>query len=194
MQNTWMIAAAFAATSIAGAAGAAAQTPPPREPTPVPREQTRPQPPSSTMPRAGADHEFVTKATEGGMKEVELGKLAAQKASNAEVKAFANRMVTDHGKSNSELASVSGSMHKPDADKLTPPAKLATATGADFDRAYMAEMVSAHTATVALYEKQSREGSDEKLKKFATEKLPTVRDHLEKARALQAKVGMPTTE
>jgi putative membrane protein len=52
----------------------------------------------------------------------------------------------------------------------------------------------AHQNTVTLFEKQSREGQDEALKRFATEKLPTVRDHLEKARALQAKVGKPTSD
>jgi putative membrane protein len=129
------------------------------------------------------------------LKEVELGKLASQKASNADVKAFANRMVEDHGKSNAELARIAGSnAPKPPADKLAPPAALATASGADFDRAYMAEMVMAHQNTVTLFEKQSREGQDEALKRFATEKLPTVRDHLEKARALQAKVGKPTSD
>lgn len=190
MQHTWMIATALAATTVVGAHAAAAQTP-------APTERTHPQPPSPTATgqRSTVDNDFLTKATEGGLKEVELGKLASQKASNADVKAFANRMVEDHGKTNAELARIAGnSAPKPPADKLAPPAKLTTATGAEFDRAYMAEMVMAHQNTVALFEKQSREGQDEAIKRFVTEKLPTVRDHLEKARALQAKVGMPTTE
>ena len=195
MQHTWMIATALAATTLVGAHAAAAQTPPP--PTPAPTERTRPQPPNptATAQRSTVDSDFLAKATEGGLKEVELGKLASQKASNADVKAFANRMVEDHGKTNAELARIAGAnAPKPPADRLAPPAKLTTATGAEFDRAYMAEMVMAHQNTVALFEKQSRDGQDEALKRFVTEKLPTVRDHLEKARALQAKVGMPTTE
>jgi len=190
MQHTWMIGAAIAATIVVGAHAAAAQTP-------APTEVTRPQPPSPppTTQRTMADNDFLAKATEGGLKEVELGKLASQKASNADVKAFANRMVADHGKSNAELARIAGTtVAKPAAEKLAPPAKLTTASGAEFDRAYMAEMVMAHQNTVALFEKQLRDGQDEALKRFVTEKLPTVRDHLEKARALQAKVGMPTTE
>jgi putative membrane protein len=190
MQRTWMIATALVATTVAGAHRAAAQTP-------APTDATRPQPPTATAPmqRTTVDRDFLAKATEGGMKEVEWGRLASQKASNVEVKAFATRMIEDHGKSNAELARIAGSdAPKPAADKLAPPAKLTTATGADFDRAYMAEMVMAHQNTVALFEKQSRDGQDEAIKRFVTEKLPTVRDHLEKARALQAKVGMPTTE
>ena len=195
MQYTWMIATALAATTVVGAHAAAAQTP---APAPAPTERTRPQPPSptaTTTQRSTVDNDFLAKATEGGLKEVELGKLASQKAANADVKAFANRMVADHGKTNAELARIAGAnAPKPPADKLAPPAKLTTATGAEFDRAYMAEMVMAHQNTVALFEKQARDGQDEALKRFVTEKLPTVRDHLEKARALQTKVGMPTTE
>jgi putative membrane protein len=188
MKHTWMIATALVATTVVGAHGAAAQTPAPAERTPQP-------PNPAPMQRTTVDRDFLAKATEGGMKEVEWGRLASQKASNAEVKAFATRMIEDHGKSNTELARIAGAdAPKPMADKLAPPAKLTTATGAEFDRAYMAEMVMAHQNTVALFEKQSRDGQDEAIKRFVTEKLPTVRDHLEKAKALQAKVGMPTTE
>ena len=190
MKHTWIIATALAATTVVGAGAAAAQTP-------APTDRTRPQPPTptATAQRATVDQEFLAKATEGGLKEVELGRLASQKASNVDVKAFATRMIEDHGKANAELARIAGnSAPKPAAEKLAPPAKLTTATGADFDRAYMAEMVMAHQNTIALFEKQARDGQDEALKRFVTEKLPTVRDHLEKARALQAKVGMPTPE
>jgi putative membrane protein len=192
MQQSWILAAAFAATTVVGA-NAAAQTPTPtperpRPPAPAPADPARPQ---TTPDRSMADHEFVTKATESGYKEVELGKLAGQKASNAEVKAFAARMVTDHGKSTAELVAITNAP-KPPADKLTPPATLAGLSGAEFDRAYMTEMVSMHQNSVALYEKQSREGQDPALKRFATEKLPTVKDHFEKARALHAKLGTTT--
>ena len=50
-----------------------------------------------------ADKEWVTKAGMGGLAEVQTGNLALQKAQNADVKAFAQRMVTDHRKANEEL-------------------------------------------------------------------------------------------
>jgi putative membrane protein len=195
MQQSWITAAALAATVVVGA-NASAQTPTPtperpRPPAPAPADPARPQPPAATATRAAADQEFVTKATESGFMEVELGKLAGQKAANVEVKAFAARMVTDHGKSTAELTALTNAP-KPPADKITPPAALASLTGVEFDRAYMTEMVSMHTKSVALYETQSRDGQDPALKRFATEKLPTVKDHLEKARALHAKLGTTT--
>ena len=49
------------------------------------------------------DKKFVMDAAVGGMAEVELGKLAAEKATNPEVKQFGQRMVDDHTKANDEL-------------------------------------------------------------------------------------------
>ncbi len=55
---------------------------------------------------SGADERFVKEAAEGGMLEVELGKLAADKATNDEVKAFGRRMQEDHSKANEELKKI----------------------------------------------------------------------------------------
>jgi putative membrane protein len=52
---------------------------------------------------SGADKKFVMEAAHGGMMEVELGKIAAQKAMSEDVKQFAQRMVDYHGKANDEL-------------------------------------------------------------------------------------------
>src|SRR5947207_15896195 len=49
---------------------------------------------------------FVKEAATGDMAEVELGKLSAQKNSNEQVKAFGQRMITDHGATNDSLKSV----------------------------------------------------------------------------------------
>ena len=49
------------------------------------------------------DRKFIMEAAHGGMMEVELGKLAVDKASSADVKQFAQRMVDDHSKANDEL-------------------------------------------------------------------------------------------
>src|SRR5688572_20555565 len=54
------------------------------------------------VPLYTSDAEFVAMTASGGMLEVELGKIAAQKASNAEVKKFGQHMVTDHSKANDE--------------------------------------------------------------------------------------------
>jgi putative membrane protein len=55
------------------------------------------------------DKKFIMEAAHGGMMEVELGKIAAQKATSDEVKQFAQRMVDDHSKANDELMQLASS-------------------------------------------------------------------------------------
>jgi putative membrane protein len=52
------------------------------------------------------DSDFLKKAAKGGMAEVELGKLALQKASSPDVKEFADLMIRDHTKANRELTAL----------------------------------------------------------------------------------------
>ena len=58
---------------------------------------------TATSSLTDEDNKFVMKAASGGLMEVELGKLAQAKASNAKVKEFGSMMVTDHSKANDEL-------------------------------------------------------------------------------------------
>jgi putative membrane protein len=142
----------------------------------------------------GADRTFAMKAAQGGLAEVEAGKAAQQKAQNDAVKQFAQRMVTDHGKANEELMSLAKSKnvalpsaldknHQAHMDKLN---KL---SGPQFDREYMKHMVDDHRKTVADFEKQSKSGKDEELKKWAGDKLPTLREHLKMAQSTHDQVA-----
>src|SRR6185369_14746712 len=96
---------------------------PPAQATPQPRpggtsQPPMPNPPSTEAPRLGsggeqgtkgeksADAAFAMAAAEGGLAEVELGRLAKEHASSADVKKFADKMVEDHGKANDELAGI----------------------------------------------------------------------------------------
>jgi predicted outer membrane protein len=51
-------------------------------------------------PVSQSDEEFITKAVIGGLAEVEMGKLAKQRASSPNVRKFAGHMVADHEKAN----------------------------------------------------------------------------------------------
>src|ERR1700704_562408 len=59
------------------------------------------------------DKRFVKEAATGGLAEVELGKLAAEKGSNEQVKAFGQRMATDHGAANDDLKSLASTKQIP---------------------------------------------------------------------------------
>jgi len=142
------------------------------------------------------DIEFVLDAAKGGMAEVELGKLAAERAQNAEVKKFAERMVTDHSKAGDELKSLAQSkgirlpeeIEAKDRALLT---RLSKLNGAAFDRAYMQAMVSDHVKDVNEFKKEANSGRDPQVKSFASNTLPTLEEHLQHAR--QARQAATTT-
>jgi putative membrane protein len=139
------------------------------------------------------DKEFVSKAGMGGLAEVQMGNLALQKASNADVKAFAQRMVTDHSTANAELAQLAtakglalptelGGEHKDAFDHLN------SLSGAEFDKAYMKHMVEDHEKDVAEFDKASTSATDADVKGWAGKTLPTLKEHLEQAKSTASKV------
>lgn len=135
---------------------------------------------------AGGDQTFVTKAAEGGLAEVQLGKLATEKASNPAVKQFGERMVTDHSKANDELKQVASQKGitlpaEPNAKQKSEYDRLSKMSGAEFDKAYMKLMVADHRTDVSEFRHESQSGSDSDVKAFAAKTLPTLETHLQLA-------------
>jgi len=138
---------------------------------------------TTTTKLSGTDTSFIKSAAQGGMEEVELGKLAAQKASNPDVKNFGQHMVDDHSKANDQLkqlAAQKGVTLSPtlSASKKADVNKLSKLSGAAFDRTYVSMMVKDHKKDVAEFEKTSRNAKDADLKSWAATTLPTLQDHL----------------
>ncbi|MDP9047482.1 MAG: DUF4142 domain-containing protein [Bacteroidota bacterium] len=130
------------------------------------------------------DAKFATTAANGGMAEVALGKLALQKTSNAQIKDFANMMVTDHGKANDELKAVAKAKNitlpdSVDSDHQKKMADLSKKTGKDFDKAYVDAMIDGHKKTLDLMNDEAKNGKDADLKAFAAKTAPTVKMHLD---------------
>lgn len=145
---------------------------------------------SGTRQTAGAvaanDKKFMREAAEGGLAEVELGKLAKEKASSSEVKKFGQRMVDDHSKANEELKQIASSKGVDLPDKLTGKDKLlkqrlSKLSGPQFDRAYMENMVKDHRQDVAEFNRESASARDPEVKQFASKTLPTLKGHLKEA-------------
>jgi putative membrane protein len=140
------------------------------------------------------DLSFAREAAKGGMAEVELGILAKAKASSADVKQFADRMVTDHGKANGELKQWAAQKKVTLPTALDAKAKatrdrLAKLTGDAFDKAYMQAMLMDHEHAVAAFKNEAASGKDPDLKAWAAKTLPTLEDHLKMAQEAGAKVG-----
>ena len=132
------------------------------------------------------DAEFVTKAADGGMMEVQLGQLAQSKATTPEAKEFAAMMVADHSKANEELKNLAAQkgISVPAAlsnDKQEMYDDMSKKTGADFDKAYISHMVKDHKEDIELFRKEAENGNDVELKNWASGKLPILEHHLQMA-------------
>ncbi len=128
------------------------------------------------------DISFVKDAAEGGLAEVELGKLAQQNAQDDQVKRFGARMVQDHGSANSELAALASGkgMAVPQqlgAKHVQLRDRLARLRGAEFDRAYMREMVKDHDADMKAFRREAQTGTDPDIKSFAQKTLTVIEQH-----------------
>lgn len=138
--------------------------------------------------------DFVMKVAHGSLAEVELGQLASQRAQDPAVKQFGQRMVTEHGQAYEELTQLAQSkgMSLPTALSATHAAlrdRLASLSGADFDRAYMDEMLKDHVKDVAEFERASQRLEDSDARAWAGKTVPVLRDHLAQARSLHAQVA-----
>jgi len=136
------------------------------------------------------DAKFTTDAAAGGMAEVELSKLALTKTANAEIKAFADMMVTDHGKVNADLMAIASAKNitLPTALDETHQKKyddLAKLTGKDFDKEYVKAMVDGHQKTWDMMDKESKDANDADLKAFAAKTAPIVKGHLDVIKKIQ---------
>src|SRR5205085_9299039 len=126
------------------------------------------------------DRSFMREAAKGGMMEVAMGRQAEQNASNADVKRFGARMVTDHGKANSELKSI-GSKKGVELPGAKEPGKSKS------DKDYMDAMVKDHEKDLADFEKEAKNGSDPDVKQFAEKTSSVIRKHLDLAKEVQGK-------
>jgi putative membrane protein len=155
---------------------------------------------TSTTTTAGApttiskeDTDFATAAAQGNIAEISGGAAAAQKGTSPDVKAFGNRMVTDHGKALDELkqlATTKGITLPTDvnADQKAEADKLAKLSGKAFDKEYADAMVKDHEADAAEFEKASKNAQDPDLKAWAAKMLPVIQDHLKMAKEMKGKV------
>jgi len=130
------------------------------------------------------DAKFAVAAANGGMAEVALGTLAQQKASSAKVKDFGAMMVSDHSKANDELKALAKSkgITLPDSiDSKEQQVKndLSAKSGADFDKAYVSNMIDDHKEDIKEFEDAAKNLKDADLKAFAVKTLPTLKMHLD---------------
>lgn len=141
-----------------------------------------------------ADANFLAQAANGGITEVELGKLAIQKASSPQVKEFAQMMVNDHTKAHNELKALAEGMNVrlpsglSDQNRM----KIEAVTkndGKNFDREYILTMVKEHKITTEVFQSEAHDGYDSLIKAYASKTLPVLMHHREMAEKLSKAYG-----
>lgn len=198
---------AFAQTTGSTGAGAHPESAQGGDPTIEPREgntgTTTGSPGTQGNPQArnaqinNQDLKFVMEAAQSNLMEIEMSRAAAQKASSADVKAFAQRMVTDHTQATTRLQQVASQLGLTlpttlPADKRQEMDKMTRVAGAEFDRMYMGHQLQHHKKDVSEFEKQAnRNGGNATLQSFARQTLPTLREHYQQAQTIGTKVGAP---
>jgi putative membrane protein len=155
-----------------------------------PSESTTPVPntprTNSQSSLSALDKEFMTKAAQSDMTEIQTSKLALQKSQDKTVRAFAQKMIKDHTNSSDQLKQIAKNKgftlpKTIGSDNQALLTKLKNTSGQNFNRAYMQGQIQAHTKTQAEYQKYIRQGQDSDLQAFANKISPIVGEHLQMA-------------
>jgi predicted outer membrane protein len=128
------------------------------------------------------------------VEEIDLGKLAGEKAKNADVKSFAADMVKDHGEADAKLVALAKRSNIELGAGTTDPVEKALSdaseeckrslrglSGSSFDVAYMAPQADKHVFALKLVDEGSKTASGD-VKSLLQEMRPTVEGHLDHAR------------
>lgn len=145
------------------------------------------------------DADFAVKAADASLAEIELGKLAIEKAADQRIKDFAQRMVSDHQKANNELSAIATDLNITlppvvSEDHVEKQRKLREKSGEAFEEEYIDIMVKDHDRTVSLFEDAASDAVNTDLQAFAAKTLPALKKHFEEAKILRDSISpMDTT-
>jgi len=136
------------------------------------------------------DKHFIREATESSTNEVALSRIAAERTTNPEIKAFAQQMLADHQQLNSDLQAlasqkgidVSKAVEKGNSSDIE---SLSNKSPKDFDEAYIKRMASSHEDAVDLFKNEVADGQDKDTVALAARYLPIVTAHCQHAKDLK---------
>ena len=139
------------------------------------------------------DSQYLVAAAEVDLKEIELGKLAQTKSTNADVKALGKMMVDQHTKSSADTKTLAASKNISLPMALTEKGNEAFTdlngkSGNEFDKAYADMMVDGHKKTIEKMEKAAKDAKDPEIKQWAANMLPVLHAHLQHSEEVKAKV------
>jgi|GEM_PF-898397 len=138
-----------------------------------------------------SDTTFMQNAAADNLAEVQMGQMAMDKSSNAQVKQLAQQIVDDHTKANDQLKTLAGSKQvtlptAPTAATQKESKDLQAKNGSAFDQAWSKAMVTDHKKAAKAFTQESKQTKDPDVRQFAQASLPTLNTHLKAAQQLAA--------
>ena len=148
---------------------------------------------NGTLGVSEATSKFMVDVADVNMTEIQLGKLAQDKAASQRIKDFASMMVKDHSGATDDLKSLAAQKNVTLPTTISDEHQkkmndLNKKTGKDFDKAYIDMMEDGHESTVKDFEKNT-DNSDADVKAFVNKMLPTLRMHRDSANAIKKALG-----
>lgn len=141
---------------------------------------------------AVSTQDFVRKASIASEFEIESSKLALEKSQDKDIKNFAQQMIDDHTKASENLKDSlkSAKTNAQPADELDNKHQelmdsLEALSGDNFDQRYIKLQTTAHKEAVDLFSSYSKQGKDASVKEFASNTLPTLKQHLSHVKQIQ---------
>lgn len=137
-----------------------------------------------------SDAEFLVDAAEINLEEIELGLLAQNRGTSAQVREMGKMMETEHSKALSDLKTLAQNKNisiptTVTEDALEAKNNLAEKDSNDFDKEYVDKMVSAHKDAIDKFEKASTDAHDADIRNWAASMVPVLRQHVDKFVGMQ---------
>jgi putative membrane protein len=148
----------------------------------------------ATQSADNAQKEFVHDAASGNNLEIQTGQFVAQHSQNAQVKALANMLITDHKRAQELLRQAAENAGVTVDDTLTPLHKamldeLQKKSGKDLDREFAFSAIADHHKDILEYSYASRNLANPFLKQYASVSLATLQKHLHMADTLAGAIA-----
>jgi putative membrane protein len=140
-----------------------------------------------------AEQDFMIKAAQAHLAEVDMARIVMQKSQNSDVKDFANMIQSDHTDAYEDLTDLMRNKGMSPPDILSPDAKadiekITALSGPELNREFVNTMVADHQKALEMFRDQVNIAQSPDVRKYAEDLIPTLEMHLEKAQKLQSKL------
>ena len=140
-----------------------------------------------------AEQEFLMKAADANLSNIDVARLAMHKSQNSDVKDFANMIQSDDASALEDLTDLMNDKGVSLPNTLSPETKteietMTALSGAELDREFANMMVAQHEKEIGMYHDQLEIAQTPDVRKYAEDLLPRLEMHLEKSQRLQSKL------